>query len=524
MAPNADPWRTLGLAPGATQDEIRRAYRRLAKINHPDAAGDGALPRFLAIQQAYDQLAGPGRLRRTGGRPAPATPPAAEPREPWRADPGRARASGRADGRRAPGARPTSPPGSTGGPNSGATGGASRGSADPADGTAAGSASPGSRRSSSRRRASNRATPGSTSYEGADQEPFEPGWSGATWYGASSGTYWTINPKEYADPRKHGPEYQARARRATRTGRLEDGASEPSGPDGSSASPADGPAGRGPGPAPDIDGVGGPEPTPSATGPVGGDAPDAHGAAADPGAAESTPAAQPPNRMHRPSTTRPPRTSATPRRAGAAARASEASWPPRAPSAQPADRPGAQPPGDARQRDPGAGAGPPPVGPPRFGSLRDFVEEPPSGRFRAPILREPTTPMGRLAMALLGWPPLGIFLAAAIDGSTGCGRYAASCSEISSPGTWIVNAVLVLLLLALPRLAAWSAHGTIVALVVGVPAAVALSAGGGSNVPESSGPVLITVLALAYLAGVAYAVVRQAQLRFERIVAGRRVP
>ena len=29
-----------------------------------------------------------------------------------------------------------------------------------------------------------------------------------------SGTYWTINPREYADPRKHGPEYLARARRA----------------------------------------------------------------------------------------------------------------------------------------------------------------------------------------------------------------------------------------------------------------------------------------------------------------------
>ena len=58
MAPNADPWRTLGLSPGATQDEIRRAYRRLAKVNHPDAAGESALPRFLAIQAAYDNNQG----------------------------------------------------------------------------------------------------------------------------------------------------------------------------------------------------------------------------------------------------------------------------------------------------------------------------------------------------------------------------------------------------------------------------------------------------------------------------------
>jgi len=112
MAQNADPWRTLGLTPGASVDEIRRAYRRLAKVNHPDAAGEGALPRFLAIQAAYEQLAGPERGRRIGARPGSTGPasaagpgrPSSAEREPWRADPDRARASGRADwhrGRRA---------------------------------------------------------------------------------------------------------------------------------------------------------------------------------------------------------------------------------------------------------------------------------------------------------------------------------------------------------------------------------------------------------------------------------------
>jgi hypothetical protein len=110
-------------------------------------------------------------------------------------------------------------------------------------------------------------------------------------------------------------------------------------------------------------------------------------------------------------------------------------------------------------------------------------------------------------MAILGWPPLGVFAAAAIDQSTGCGAYAASCPEVSSPGTWIVQAAILLLLLALPAVAAWSAHGAIAALVIGVPAAVALIAGGGSNVRETSGPILLAVLAVAYLGGVAYAVV-----------------
>ena len=63
MAPPLDPYRTLGLAPGATLDDIRRAYRRLAKANHPDSAGEAALPRFLAIQAAYEMLTeGRGRL------------------------------------------------------------------------------------------------------------------------------------------------------------------------------------------------------------------------------------------------------------------------------------------------------------------------------------------------------------------------------------------------------------------------------------------------------------------------------
>jgi len=37
--PADDPYRTLGLERGASLDEVKRAYRRLVKANHPDAAG-----------------------------------------------------------------------------------------------------------------------------------------------------------------------------------------------------------------------------------------------------------------------------------------------------------------------------------------------------------------------------------------------------------------------------------------------------------------------------------------------------
>ncbi len=109
-------------------------------------------------------------------------------------------------------------------------------------------------------------------------------------------------------------------------------------------------------------------------------------------------------------------------------------------------------------------------------------------------------------MALLGWAPLGVFATAVIDQSTGCGRYAASCPDVSAPGTWILQAAIVLLLLAVPSVAAWSAHGAIAALLAGVPSAVILSAAGGSNVRDTSGPVLLVVIAIAYIGGVIYAV------------------
>ena len=135
-----------------------------------------------------------------------------------------------------------------------------------------------------------------------------------------------------------------------------------------------------------------------------------------------------------------------------------------------------------------------------------WIEQPDDrAGFRGPLLRRPSTPTGRLAVALLGWPPLGLFAAAAIDESTGCGRYAAGCPTVFAPGTWILQAAILLLLLALPRVAAWSAHGSIATLLLGIPAAVVLSAAGGTNVRETSAPILIGTLAAAYLAGIAYA-------------------
>ena len=49
-----DFYQTLGVSETATQDEIKRAYRKLAAQHHPDKGGDTA--KFQTIAQAYDTL------------------------------------------------------------------------------------------------------------------------------------------------------------------------------------------------------------------------------------------------------------------------------------------------------------------------------------------------------------------------------------------------------------------------------------------------------------------------------------
>ena len=53
-----DPYDVLGIEPGATLDEVKRAYRALAKELHPDANPDDtvAANRFREVTEAYDLL------------------------------------------------------------------------------------------------------------------------------------------------------------------------------------------------------------------------------------------------------------------------------------------------------------------------------------------------------------------------------------------------------------------------------------------------------------------------------------
>jgi DnaJ-class molecular chaperone len=64
----ADHYSTLGVSKDASQDEIKRAFRRLASQHHPDKGGD--TQKFQEIQAAYDTLSDPDK-RSAYDNPAP---------------------------------------------------------------------------------------------------------------------------------------------------------------------------------------------------------------------------------------------------------------------------------------------------------------------------------------------------------------------------------------------------------------------------------------------------------------------
>jgi curved DNA-binding protein CbpA len=467
-----DPYRTLGLAPGATQAEIKMAYRRLAKLNHPDSAGERALPRFLAIQAAYEALIADPNGQRRPGRGRSSARPAGPPAPPWQADASRARATREAYRARNRGAPGASDPGSTGprsgpGPGGSPSGrpgapraderGSTRGPA-PDD---AGAADGGTRSRRSSRRP--KATIGSTSYDGADKEPFDPAWEGATWYGAGSGTYWTLNPKEYADPRKHGPEYQARSKR------------------GIGYRPGD-PADQGDQASEVSDAADGFQPTDA---PDGKDRPDPTDNA---GAASGRQAAR----------------SAVPPGDDLAARAARHPRMPPAPAPGPSsldDRPW---PGPARARRP-----PPPPRPPVDTAARASVArsfEPPStvGRRAAATLPE------RIGWAVLGWIPMAIGLAALSDGLPACSGVAMICSDPLTAGVWLVDLLVLGLLIGIPRLSWVAAVGSLAFFIVGLLATPVLLVLGGARTTSGTAAALTVVLIVAWLGGVILAAVGRA--------------
>ncbi len=470
-----DPHRVLGLAPAASAAEIKRAYRALAKANHPDSAGESALPRFLAIQAAYEQL--------TGIRGSPGgSRPGAGPAKPWKADPARARE-----------ARDRARPGEARGndPRAEEPGGRARqrgpdrpsgnsGSRGPAGG-------PGSSPGGPRRRATKKATFGSTTYgearDPADPiEPADPAWEGASWYGPSSGEYWRINPREYADPRKHGPEYQARAaERAARSGARADARA-----------------------------AGHDKATPDSAGPRGDEPRAAEPRTAEPRTAEPRTGHDHGQaaRTHRARTEAAP--GADPERPARGRAARSAQW---VADVRAADARAA----DARAASSRAAAAAAATSaPPRYDDTNghDTVAAPAAPwAFPSGLARLDAGPFRRIGLALIAWPPLGIGAAAVIGEATGCAAFSATCTSTAQLYPWAAQAGIIAVLAIAPAIARLLAGGTAAVIVLAFPAAAALSASG-ANYDRTYGPAsLIAVLALGWIVGVAAMTVRALRMR-----------
>ena len=94
MADGDDFYQILGVPRDASQEDIQRAYRKLARTYHPDVNHDpGAEDRFKEASEAYDVLSDPQTRRRYDafGRDFRQVPEDVDP-ETWR----RARAGARA--------------------------------------------------------------------------------------------------------------------------------------------------------------------------------------------------------------------------------------------------------------------------------------------------------------------------------------------------------------------------------------------------------------------------------------------
>ena len=447
MTFQGDPHRTLGVAPGASLNEIKSAYRRLAKQYHPDAAGDRALPRFLAIQSAYERLVdSEGRLRPAG---SPSRDAAPRPQEPWRADPSRARAS--RDAWRA--RRGSRAGGGAAGFDWAKPGAGASERAEPSGGPGEPEEAPPKRdrphREHHARRGPRKATPGSTTYDEASELPLDPAWEGGAWYGPSSGTFWTINPREYADPRKHGPEYLARARRA----------SQEQDPERFAGEADDAPTGPGPG----VDGevpVGG-EPSPS---------PETDASGTSPRWGWSG------------------RTSTT--------TDGGAEWGTRAWRYD--EVPASRVPGDRRRRR-ATPAGPDAAEDP-LPDLESLVRRFAPGALLA-LARRPDR-RWRLLLALTGWPPVGFAVGSLVAEATGCAGAAGSCAEPAAALPLLLQPVVVAVLFLVPPAAAVAAFAGIVALAVALPVAALLAAGGTSDAGGGA-PVLGVVGAVTYFLALA---------------------
>ena len=116
---------------------------------------------------------------------------------------------------------------------------------------------------------------------------------------------------------------------------------------------------------------------------------------------------------------------------------------------------------------------------------------------------------GRVARAVVGWLPIALGVGWVLGELTGCGRFAATCDGATEPLVLLLQIGVLALLLVVPVLASLATTAALSLLVAAVVAALIVSATGSAADGESRRAALGAVLFVAWLVGLAIAVMRR---------------
>jgi hypothetical protein len=109
---------------------------------------------------------------------------------------------------------------------------------------------------------------------------------------------------------------------------------------------------------------------------------------------------------------------------------------------------------------------------------------------------------GRIGVAVLGWIPLAVGLAALSDAVPACSGVATICSDPLTGGVWLVDLLILGLLVAVARLAWIAAIGSIAFFVAGLLGTPFLLVLGGARTTTGTAMALTAVLVAAWIGGV----------------------